>query len=493
MPDDSPVPATILLVDDEPSILSALRRQLRKPDLRILTAEGGAAGLVFLESEAVDLVISDMRMPGMDGVQFLEQVRQRWPKVVRILLTGYADIGSTIGAINRGEIHRYISKPWDDHDIQLCVSDGLKRQRLELENERLSELARKQNEELQDVNRMLQAANGALQGVNDELQQANAQLAGVNERLELRVAERTRDLEQAMGQLAASHAEMEKTNEKLNAANQQLEENFALSISVFSGLLELRDGSVAGHGHRVAALARRIAQQMKISGIEELDIYNAGLLHEVGKIGLPDELLRKTVSLMTGAEFSRYKQHPVQAQAALMPLGRLRQTAVLIRSQHERIDGKGYPDGLAGYEVPLGSQIVNIASTYESLISGRLAEKEYSTDDAARAIHEGGSQRYDAEVLAAFDQVLAELAREQAEDQEVQADGLRPGMVLTRDLLSPHGSLLLPAGLSFSAQLVRQVQELARRDNLPLVFFVRKPGAARGPAPRPAAKPVQHA
>ncbi|MDT8999537.1 response regulator [Paucibacter sp. APW11] len=492
MSDDRPAPATILLVDDEPSILSALRRQLRKPDLRILTAEGGAAGLALLETEPVDLVISDMRMPEMDGVQFLEQVRQRWPKVVRILLTGYADISSTIGAINRGEIHRYISKPWDDHDIQLCVSDGLKRQRLELENQRLSELTLSQNKELQDVNGLLQGANDELQAVNAQLQQANSQLAGVNEELERRVAERTRELELAMTQLAASHAEMEKANEKLNAANLQLEENFALSISVFSGLLELRDGSVAGHGHRVATLARRIAQQLQISGIEETDIYNAGLLHEVGKIGLPDELMRKTVSLMNGAEFSRYKQHPVQAQAALMPLGRLRQTAILIRSQHERIDGKGYPDGLSGYEVPLGSQIINIASTYESLIAGKLAEKVFSTEDACKAIHEGGEQRYDAEVLAAFDKAMAELALEQGQDQEVLAAGLRPGMVLARDLLSPHGSLLLPAGFRFSAPLVKQVQELAQRDNVELVFFVKKDGAARAPA-RTAAQPVQHA
>jgi hypothetical protein len=227
--------------------------------------------------------------------------------------------------------------------------------------------------------------------------------------------------------------------------------------------------------------------------VEVLDIYNAGLLHEVGKIGLPDALMQKTVSLMSGSEFTLYKQHPVQAQAALMPLGRLRQTAVIIRSQHERVDGKGYPDGLSGYEVPLGSQIINIASTYESLVSGRLAEKVFSTDEALAAVREGAEHRYDAEVLAAFDQVMAELALERVEDQEVLAEGLRPGMVLARDLLSPHGALLLPAGFAFSAPLVRQVQELAARDNVQLVFFVKKPGARPGAKPATPPAKVQHA
>jgi response regulator RpfG family c-di-GMP phosphodiesterase len=124
-------PPTLLLVDDEPSILSALRRLFRPCGYRILTSESGAGGLELLAKEDVDLVISDMRMPEMDGAQFLEQVRTGWPRIIRILLTGYADITSTVNAINKGEIYRYVSKPWDDHDIVLMVRDALERQRLQ--------------------------------------------------------------------------------------------------------------------------------------------------------------------------------------------------------------------------------------------------------------------------------------------------------------------------------------------------------------------------
>ena len=104
MNDQTPRAASLLLVDDEPSILSSLRRLLRTSGYQIHTAESGQAGLEILEREAIDLVISDMRMPEMDGATFLEQVRARWPATTRILLTGYADVSSTIAAINRGEV-----------------------------------------------------------------------------------------------------------------------------------------------------------------------------------------------------------------------------------------------------------------------------------------------------------------------------------------------------------------------------------------------------
>lgn len=118
---------TILFVDEEHSILSALRRLFRPSAYRILMAESGAAARALMDEHAVDLVLSDMPMPEMDGVQLLEQVGVRSPATSRMLLTGYADIGATIAAINRGEIHRHLTKPWDDQDLPLSVRDGLDR------------------------------------------------------------------------------------------------------------------------------------------------------------------------------------------------------------------------------------------------------------------------------------------------------------------------------------------------------------------------------
>ncbi len=157
----SDTPATaqgpaILCVDDEPNILSALRRLFRGQGYRVHTAESAKAGLELLEREQVDLVISDMRMPEMNGADFLEIVRARWPATLRLLLTGYADVQSILGAINRGEIYRYITKPWDDGDIVLVVRHALERVALEKDKARLEALTQAQNESLRELNATLE-------------------------------------------------------------------------------------------------------------------------------------------------------------------------------------------------------------------------------------------------------------------------------------------------------------------------------------------------
>ena len=179
-PAASAIEPTILFVDDEPSILSALRRIVRGQGYRVLLAEGGKAGLALLETEAVDLVVSDMRMPEMDGAAFLEQVHQRWPEVGRILLTGYSDITSTVAAINRGEIQRYIAKPWDDRDLLLALREGLERRRLLHDNYQLQQLTEAQNSQLKTLNAELadrvRARTSELEQVNGMLEKSFEQL-----------------------------------------------------------------------------------------------------------------------------------------------------------------------------------------------------------------------------------------------------------------------------------------------------------------------------
>ena len=118
---------SVLAVDDEPNIVSALRRTLRSRGFTVHTALGGAEGLQVLDAQPIDAIISDMRMPEMTGAQFLQAARVKTPEAVRILLTGYADITSTIEAVNNGEIFRYLSKPWDDDVLLSVLHDGLER------------------------------------------------------------------------------------------------------------------------------------------------------------------------------------------------------------------------------------------------------------------------------------------------------------------------------------------------------------------------------
>jgi len=423
--------ATLLIVDDEPGILSSLRRLLRPAGYKIYTAESGQAGLLILEQEQVDLVISDMRMPEMNGSQFLEQVRIRWPGTTRILLTGYADVTSTIEAINRGEIFRYIAKPWDDNDLSLIVRDALEHRRLQNENARLLVLTQAQNDELKDLN-------------------AN---------LEDKVRQRT--------------AEIEQINSFLNQANDRLKQNFLVSIKMFSGLMELRGGAMAGHSRRVADLARKLAAHLGIDVREQQDIFFASLLHDVGKIGFPDALLSRPVSRMSGDDLGIYRKHAIAGESALMPLDELKEVAKIVRSHHERFDGQGFPDGLEGLNIGIGARILSVVNDYDGLQIGTLAEKRMSADEAKAMILQSRGKRYDPKIADAFVELLGGLAQEIVREKAVSHADLKVGMVLSRDLLSREGVLLLSADFILDMRLIKQIQDYARRENHAIPIYIR--------------------
>lgn len=425
--------ATLLLVDDEPAILAALRRLLRPLGYRLLLAESGAAALEILEKEPVDLVLSDMRMPGMNGAQLQQAVCQRWPDVARLLLTGYADISSTIAAINQGEIQRYITKPWEDQELLLAVREGLERAQLRQENRRLLALTQAHNEQL-----------------------------------ERRVAARTAELSQVNGMLEQAFAD--------------LRQNFLLSIKVFAGLMELREAGQAGYSERVGQLARRLAAAIGLPATEQEDCYAAGLLHEVGKIGLPDALLRKPVSTMRGEDLVLYRRYPLLGEAALMPLTGLRAAARLVRSHQERLDGLGFPDGLSGAELPLAAQVVGLAAAYEGLQAGRLSERPHDAAHARTVIHGTAGTHFAPAVVAAFESLLDAAPAPAPDELQLVAADLKPGMVMAQDLLSPQGTLLLAAGFTFDAGVIRTIRELVAREGLGIVFRIREPRAHAAPA-----------
>lgn len=419
---DATPPRTILCVDDEPNILSAVRRALRGSGHRVLTAESGQAALQVLASEAVQLVISDMRMPVMDGAQLLEQVRQRWPEVTRILLTGQSDVASTMAAINRGEIFRYISKPWNEDELLMAVHEGLDRHALLHEKVRLERVVALHNEELTRLN------------------------AG----LEQQVLDRTA---------------------QLSSANARLGKNYLGSIKAFSNLIELRGGSTGGHSRRVAELARRIAVQMKLPATDVQDVFIASLLHDIGHVGLTDTLLACPVPRMTAEDKTQYEMHPALGEQALMALEGMQPVAMIVRAHHERHDGMGFPDGLRGAAIPIGARILAVADTYDDLQSGRLARAELAADDARMLVLRGRDTQFDPSVVDAFQELMR--ARELPPSfVELPVDQLEPGMVLARDLRSREGVVLLAVDHALSADLIQRIRAHAARHDLSLLIAV---------------------
>jgi len=137
---------TVLFVDDEAPILSSLKRLFRKASFNCCFAESGEEGLKLLEGQTVDLIVSDMRMPKMSGAEFLAIARTKWPDTMRILLTGHSDISATIDALNKGGIYRYISKPWNDQELEEAIEQSLRLRRLERERVELLALTQEQND-----------------------------------------------------------------------------------------------------------------------------------------------------------------------------------------------------------------------------------------------------------------------------------------------------------------------------------------------------------
>lgn len=421
----------ILLVDDEPNVLSALRRLLRPKAYTIHTANDGTEALALLEAQTVDLIISDMRMPGMSGAELLAQARARWPNTLRILLTGYAEVSSAIAAINEGGIYRYVSKPWNDEELLKTLHQALELAGLQREKARLEALTARQNEALRELNATL----------------------------EDKVRIRTEELRIA--------------NQEVSLAMEKLKKTFFTSVQVLTNLIEMRAPALAGHSRRVADIARRVAEKMGLSPELTHEILLSGLLHDIGKIGYPDSLFGKPLNKMTGDEIGIARKHPIGGAAALMSLPDMRGVADIIRGHHERWDGKGFPDGLAGEKIPLGARILALANDYDCAQLGTISSKQMSAEEAKAFVLEGRSFRYDPAVADAFGELVGRVAKKPQIEKRLSGAALEVGMVLSRDLYSPEGMLLLATEYVLDDILIKQILDYEHSFGRHLVVCVR--------------------
>jgi response regulator RpfG family c-di-GMP phosphodiesterase len=424
---------TLLAVDDEPNILAALRRVFRATGWRILTAATAEEALALLAAQPVDAVLSDMRMPGVDGVQLLEQVSQRWPRTARLLLTGQADLGATIHAINRGQLHRYIAKPWNDDELLLTLRQVAQGQQLEADKRALEQITQRQN---------------------DELKLLNAEL-------EARVTSRTADLA---------------------AANERLKRNYLTSIKSFTALIELRGSAQVGHARQVASLARRIGQVLEVDADTARNLPIAALLHDIGHIGLSDRVLARPVDRLGPEDLRRYRLHPVLGEQALLASDDMQGVAPLIRAHHERWDGQGFPDGLRGAAIPIGARILAVANEFEDLRTGRMEGRVRSPLEACHVVLAGRGSRFDPAVVDAFIGIVsadpADPADPAASTMRLPTADLRAGHILAQDFVSPEGVLLLSAGHQLNDDLIGRIDAFARRHGLLLSFAVQSPREA---------------
>jgi len=349
---------TILFVDDEVNILKALQRLLRTEDMNVLCASRAAEALELLEKHPTQVVVTDQRMPEMSGVDFLAHVRERQPDIVRMMLTGYTEMKVAVDAINRGEIYRLITKPWNDDELRATVRQAFDHADLKAEIKRLNQVTREQNFKLQDMNRNLEG----------------------------KVRDRTK-------QLAEKH--------------QQLRTAYVQTIRALSEAVDAKDAYTRGHSERVGVYASKIAREMNFPKDVIERVYIAGLLHDVGKIGVRDAVITKPERL-TPEEYLEIKAHPEIGFRILEPVEFLRDVAPCVRHHHEWYDGsdRGYPDRLRGDQIPLPSRIILVADTVEAMTSDRPYRKALSLEAVVSEIHKYTGSQFDPKVTEPFLRLL---------------------------------------------------------------------------------------
>lgn len=397
----------VLLVDDEKNILRALQRLLVDEDFPVFTASSGEEGLAMLGSgQDVGLIVSDQRMPGMNGSEFLSRTRELAPDALRILLTGYSDMDATIDAINRGGAYRYVTKPWNDEELLQTIREALKNCVLLRENKRLTEIVRQKNLELKEW----------------------------NGRLKTRVLQQT--------------SQIREKNQELHRKNQRLGKIYQGVIVAFSGLIELFSKDLRNHSGNVAELSLRVARALNLEEEEIERIVIAARLHDIGKLGATEVVLENPLEELEGERLQQYLQHAVRGQTAIGAVEGLSPVGILIRHHHEHFDGTGFPDGLGGEKIPLGARILAIADYADR--TRQLTSDSNVAKIILPRVEKLLGRRFDPALFPHFVKPIKELYGTSAvlvgRVKVLKPQDLRVGMMLAQDLFSGTGLLLLSKG-----------------------------------------------
>ncbi len=406
----------ILFIDDEENILNSLRRLLHKENYEIRTTTSYEEALDLVKKESFSVVVSDQKMPGMQGTELLEKIRDIVPDCIRIILTGYADIQSAIEAINRGAVYRFISKPWNDDELKLALRQAVIQYLMIQENHELSELIQKQNMKLKEL----------------------------NQTLEKKVEERTR---------------------AVLLLNQRLENSLLKSVRMLSELTEMHSSMMGHHAKRVAVLSRETAKRMNFTPRDIFAVEMAATLHDIGKIGISETILMKQKEKMTSAEKEIYRSHPVKGDALASLMTDDERIPLMVRHHHEYWDGSGFPDKLAGKNIPIGAMIICVADYFDLLMNSKNAFQQSTPENTLNVISTKRGIWFDPAVVDVFIKMVQEVRNKNESDSELEVlfKDLMPGMTISRDLVTSRGILLLSKNTEINTvnlQKIKQYQEM---------------------------------
>ena len=408
----------ILTVDDEEKILKSLRRLLKNLEVDVLAASSGPEALALIEKQEISLIISDQRMPGMNGVELLEKAKKISPYTVRILLTGYADIDATIKAINNGSVKYYLNKPWDDDILLSRIKESLELYRITTENKELGLLLKKQNEQLKHLNLNLKA----------------------------KVDEQTQEIRKQ---------------------HDDLQQSFMGTIKSFSTIIDLRFKEVGSHSQRVSSFASKLCRVLNVSQKEYQNITIAAYLHDIGKVGLPDKLLSKTSTDYSNHDWEEYHNHTILGQICVYDIKGFEEIGRIIRSHHENFSGGGFPDRIREEEIPFGSRIIRIADAFDKFAFADGYPNLNTLKEAAGHLVENSHSMFDPNLVKKViehDLALSFAIPETSESVILKPHELEDGMIITNDIYTKSGMFLLPKGAKLSYNMIKRINKISVLD-----------------------------
>lgn len=319
----------ILIVDDEPDNLQLLYRTLRR-DYDVAKAQGPLEALDILKENQFNCILSDHKMPDMDGVEFLKRTYDMYPDTIRLLVTAYSDVEILMNAINYAKIYRYIKKPYSPEELLHIV------------------------------------------------------------------------------QLALEYYQLKEDNKKLIV---DLKDLFSGTINAIMDALDSKDSYTLGRSRRVAFYTSKIIAAMDLTKTEKATIELAALLHDIGMIGVQEDILHK-VEKLTDEEREEIRKHVFYSVKILEDIKQLDKVTDIIKYHHEFYNGAGYPFGVRGEEIPLGARIIAIADAYDSLVSFRPYRDGLTPEEALKIIEQKRGEQFDPKILDIFESVVDEANKE---------------------------------------------------------------------------------
>ena len=333
------VKSRILVVDDEQEI-TAILSDLFTGQYYCMTAGSAEEALERLLVSEYELVISDITMPGMSGLDMIPQVKSMAPNTVVVMISGMQTVESAIGALRLGAFD-YVMKPFDLRQVEAVVKRALEHQELIVAKQRY-------------------------EGHLEEL-----------------VEQRTAELDDALN---------------------SLEDAYRSTLRALTAALETRDLETHGHSERVVTYSLRLGREYGLDNQRIKALEFGSLLHDIGKIGVPDSILRKPAKL-TDQEWVRMREHPAHGQQILRGIHFLEGAARVVAQHHEKWDGSGYPLGLHGEDIDLCARIFSVADAFDAMTSDRVYRKGKSYEAAAQELDVWAGRQFDPKVVEAFHRV----------------------------------------------------------------------------------------